>query len=61
MDTNVIYAPPTLDEIEQDAVPDPEGYFLGQEEYGYYPDEDDEQDNDYDDMYEADFDYGFND
>jgi hypothetical protein len=61
IDPSVIYAPPTIDDLEQDSFPDPEGYYAGQEEYGYDPEEDYVRDNDYDDMYEADFDYGFND
>lgn len=61
IDPSVIYAPPTLEELPEDHIPDPEGYFVGQEVYGYDPDDDYTRDNDYDDMYEADFDYGFND
>ena len=60
-DPSVIYAPPTLDDLPDDRLPDPEGYYAGQEEYGYDPEEDYVRDNDYDDMYESDFDYGFND
>jgi hypothetical protein len=60
-DPSIIYEPPTLDDISDDRFPDPEGYYVGQEEYGYDPDEDYVRDNDYDDMYESDFDYGFND
>lgn len=59
IDPSVIYAPPTLDDIDQDSYPDPEGYFVGQEDYeeDFYT-----RDNDYDDSsYEMDFDYGFND
>ena len=56
IDPRVIYAPPSLDDIEQDNLPDPEGYFVGQEEYQL-----ENRDNDYDDAYEPDFDYGFND
>ncbi len=37
-------------------IPDPEGYYAGQEKYGY--DEDDfDKESDYDDAYEPDFDY----
>jgi hypothetical protein len=60
-DPSVIYAPPTLDDLPDDRLPDPEGYYAGQEEYGYDPEDDYVRDNDYDDMYESDFDYGFND
>lgn len=44
---------PTLDDIDLDRYPDPEGYYEGQEEYGY---DDDDYAND-DDMYEPDFAY----
>jgi hypothetical protein len=61
MDPSIIYAPPTIDDLPSDVLPDPEGYYAGQEEYGYDPDDDYVKDNDYDDAYEPDFDYGFND
>lgn len=44
---------PTLDDIDLDRYPDPEGYYEGQEEYGY---DDDDYAND-DDIYEPDFSY----
>ena len=43
---------------EEELIPDPEGYYVGQEETNYL---DDDYVRDYDDMYESDFDYGFND
>lgn len=58
MDPSIIYAPPTIDDLPDDRLPDPEGYYAGQEEYGF--DDDDyvkDKDNDYDDMYEPDFEY----
>ena len=61
MDPRVIYAPPTIDDLPSDVLPDPEGYYVGQEEYGYDTDDGFVKDNDYDDTYEPDFDYGFND
>jgi hypothetical protein len=57
VDPNFLYTPPSLDEISEDSLPDPEGYYVGQEEYGYDPDDDYVKDNDYDDMYEPDFQY----
>lgn len=57
MDPNIIYAPPSLIDIEDNTLPDPEGYYIGQEEYGYDPDESYVKDNDYDDAYEPDFQY----
>lgn len=58
MDPATIYTPPTLTElVENEELPDPEGYYIGQEEYGYDPDDDYVKDNDYDDMYEPDFQY----
>lgn len=58
MDPATIYAPPTLTElVENEELPDPEGYYVGQEEYGYDPEDDYVKDNDYDDMYEPDFQY----
>lgn len=47
---------PTLDDINLDEYPDPEGYYAGQEEYGY---DDDDFSRD-DDMYEPDFNYDDN-
>lgn len=44
---------PTLDDIDLDNYPDPEGYYEGQEEYGY---DDDDYAND-DSIYEPDFPY----
>jgi hypothetical protein len=47
--SEVFYAVPTLDDIGQlDSMPDPEGYYLGQEDRGG-EDEDYDQDG-YDDM-----------
>jgi hypothetical protein len=57
MDPRIIYAPPSLADIESDTLPDPEGYFAGQEEYGYDPKGTCSRDNDYDDAYEPDFQY----
>lgn len=54
--SNVFYAVPTLDDIGQlDSVPDPEGYYVGQEEQydeGKYGDIQDDYDDM--DMYEPD-------
>jgi hypothetical protein len=61
MDPSVIYATPTIDDLPDDRLPDPEGYYVGQEEHGYDPEDDYVRDNDYDDTYESDFDYGLND
>jgi len=58
MDPATIYTPPSLTElVENEELPDPEGYYVGQEEYGYDPEDDYVRDNDYDDMYEPDFQY----
>lgn len=60
MDPSTIYTPITLTEFldtEDTSLPDPEGYYAGQEEYLYDPDEDCVRDNDYDDAYEPDFQY----
>lgn len=61
MNPELIYAPPTLDDMHEDTLPDPEGFAPGREDFGFvrggYV-----QDNDYDDGgYEPDVDYGFND
>jgi hypothetical protein len=56
IDPSVIYAPPTLDDLPDDRLPDPEGYYVGQEEYGF-DDEDYVRENDYDDAYEPDVSY----
>lgn len=40
-------------------IPDPEGYYVGQEQYGY-DDDDFDKKPDYDDSYESDFDYDSN-
>jgi hypothetical protein len=45
---------PTLDDIDLDRYPDPEGYYEGQEEYGV---DDDDYVRDDDAMYEPDFPY----
>jgi hypothetical protein len=52
--TAIVYEDPYTDSEER--IPDPEGYYAGQEEYGY-DDEDFEKERDYDDAYEPDFDY----
>lgn len=58
MDPATIYTPPSIIElVDDEELPDPEGYYVGQEEYGYDPDEDYVKDNDYDDAYEPDFQY----
>ena len=57
VDSSFIFTPPSIDEITEDALPDPEGYYAGQEDHGYDPDDDRAGDNDYDDIYEPDFDY----
>lgn len=51
--SDLFYSSPTLDDINLDDYPDPEGYYDGQEEYGY---DDDDYARD-DDMYEPDFSY----
>ena len=58
MDPATIYAPPTFTElVENEELPDPEGYYIGQEEYGYNSGKSYAEDNDYDDAYEPDFQY----
>ena len=50
IDPSVIYAPPTIDDLPSDILPDPEGYYDGQEEHGY--DANREYDYDDNDIYE---------
>jgi len=55
MNPNTVFSSvPTLDDIDLDNYPDPEGYYEGQEEYGY---DDDDYVRDDDAMYEPDFPY----
>jgi len=56
-DPRVIYAPPTLDDLPSDNLPDPEGYYAGQEQYDYDYSQSYVRDNDYDDAYEPDVSY----
>ena len=55
-DPALIFSVPTLDDIDQDTYPDPEGYYVGQEDEDYDPNSDGDE-YDYDDGYEPDFAY----
>lgn len=55
MDRNIIFSPPSISELENDILPDPEGYYVGQEDHDYDLNERYVSDNDYDDAYELDF------
>jgi hypothetical protein len=56
MDSSIIYTLPTIHDLPDDRLPDPEGYYVGQEDFGF-DDEDEASDNDYDDAYEPDISY----
>jgi hypothetical protein len=53
-DPSVIYAIPTIDDLPSDTLPDPEGYYAGQEEYGYNRKDSDHDHYDDQDAYEPD-------
>ena len=57
IDPSILFAPPSIDDLPSDILPDPEGYYAGQEEYDFVKvNDDDEEECSYDDcdMYEPD-------
>jgi hypothetical protein len=52
IDPSVLFAPPSIDDLPSDILPDPEGYYAGQEEYDFVKVNDDDEDelDAYDDM-----------
>jgi hypothetical protein len=52
IDPSVLFTPPTIEDLPSDILPDPDGYYVGQEDWEIIKsgDEDEDEDTAYDDM-----------